>query len=461
MEGRAGRGMGPLEGKTMGTSDPGSVSTRLQRIAKLARQSPEMGFTSLNHLFDLELLREAFRRTRKDGAVGVDRQTAAQYAEDLEGNLRSLLERFKSGAYRAPPVRRVHIPKDDGRTRPLGIPTFEDKVLQRAVAMVLEPIYEQDFLNCSFGFRPGRSAHHALRMVRERLMPMQGGWVLDVDIQGYFDALDHAHLREFVGRRVRDGVVRRTIHKWLKAGVLEEGRLSRSSSGTPQGGVISPLLANIYLHEVLDTWFEEEVRPRLGGKAFLVRYADDFVLGFERERDARRVLAVLHKRMAKYGLTLHPDKTRLVKFEHPWKGSGPKDPDQPQGPTSFDLLGFTLYWGKTRKGGWAIKYKTSSKRFSRSLRRVRAWCRDNRHAPLPEQHRRLSAMVRGHCEYFGVPGNSRCLAAFAYEVVRAWQKWLGRRGGKNRMTWERFRQVLERYPLPPPRVRYRMDWTRA
>ena len=290
-----------------GKSSPISVSTKLQRIAELARHSPSMVLTTLAHHIDEEFLREAYRRTRKDGAPGVDRQTAEEYAAELESNLRSLLDRFKSGTYRAPPVKRVHIPKGDGKkTRPIGIPTFEDKVLQRAVSMVLEAIYEQEFHDCSYGFRPGRSAHQALQALWETLTKMQGGWVLELDIQGFFDSLDHGHLRSFLDQRVRDGVLRRTIDKWLKAGVMEDGVVSFPDSGSPQGGVISPLLANVYLHEVLDDWFEKQVRPRLAGHAVLIRYADDVVIAFSSEADARRVMDVLPKRFGKYGLTPKP-----------------------------------------------------------------------------------------------------------------------------------------------------------
>ena len=243
----------------------------------MAGINPERALISLSHHMDLEWMFEAYRRTRKDGAAGIDGQTAKDYEANLEANLQSLLDRAKSGDhYKAPPVRRVHIPKGDGSTRPLGIPTFEDKVLQRAVVMVLEPLYEQDFLDCSYGFRPGRSAHQALREIQSRLTMMGGGWVLDVDIRKFFDSLDHAHLREIVAKRMRDGVIKRLIGKWLNAGVMEEGVLTHPEAGTPQGGVISPLLANIYLHEVLDVWFEREVKPRLKGPGFLVRYADDF-----------------------------------------------------------------------------------------------------------------------------------------------------------------------------------------
>src|SRR5215468_9243455 len=302
-----------------GASEPVDVSTKRQRIAELARQSPEMGFTSLAHFIDIDWLREAYRRTRKDGAVGMDGQSGEDYAVDLESNLRSLLERAKSGTYQAPPVRRVRIPKAGSatETRPLGIPTFEDQVLQRAVVMVLEAIYEQDFKDCSYGFRPGRSAHQALESLWQQTMAMGGGWIVDVDIRKFFDTIDHGHLRELLKRRARDGVLLRLIGKWLNAGVLEDGCVTHPEAGSPQGGVVSPLLANAYLHEVLDTWFEQTVKPRLKGRAYLIRYADDAVLVFEQEGDARRVQEVLPKRFGKYGLALHPEKTRLVRFQRP------------------------------------------------------------------------------------------------------------------------------------------------
>src|ERR687898_3598314 len=273
-----------------------NVSTKQQRIAELAKQRPEMSFTSLNHYLDVDWLREAYRRLRKDSAPGHDGRTLADYGQDLESNLQSLLDRAKSGSYVAPPVRRVHIPKGTGKeTRPIGIPTTEDKLLQRAVTMLLEPIYEQDFLDCSYGFRPGRSAHGALRALWSRCMTGQVQWVLDVDIAKFFDTLDKAHLRSFLQPRVRDGVITRLIGKWLKAGVLEPGVLYHPETGTPQGGSCSPLLSNVYLHYVLDLWFAQEVIPRLRGRAFMCRFADDAVMGFERLEDAEKVLHVQPK----------------------------------------------------------------------------------------------------------------------------------------------------------------------
>ena len=431
-----------------GTPIPESISTRLQRIAKLAKEAPGRAFLSLAHHIDIELLREAYRRTRKDGAPGVDGQTAEQYEANLEGNLHSLLDRFKSGRYLAPPVRRVHIPKGDGsKTRPIGVPTFEDKVLQRAVAMVLEAVYEQDFLECSYGFRPGRSAHQALNSLWHETMRMWGGWVYEVDIQSFFDELDHGKLRSFLDRRVRDGVLRRTIDKWLKAGVMEEGRRSYPEAGTPQGGVISPLLANVYLHEVLDTWFEREVQPRLKGRACLVRYADDFVLVFAKEQDASRVAEAVAKRFARFGLRLHPDKTRLINFRRP---SQYVTPTRQQRPGTFDLLGFTHYWGRARTGDWALKRKTSKNRLKRSLQRANEWCRAHRHYPLPWQHQQLARKLRGYDNYYGLTGNFEALEQFRRRLQRIWREWLNRRSQRKGVTWKRFREYLKRNPLPRP-----------
>ncbi len=444
--------MRPLEGKMPGTPSPDPISTRRQRIAELARRSPQAALTTLAHHIDIDWMFEAYRSTRKDGAAGVDGQTATDYAADLEGNLRSLLDRAKSGRYQAPPVRRVHIPKGTGsETRPIGIPTFEGKVLQRAVAMVLEAVYEQDFLDCSYGFRPGRSAHQALDTLWHRLMEMGGGWVLEIDIRKFFDALDHRHLRTILSRRVRDGVLLRLVGKWLKAGVLEDGRVTHPESGSPQGGVISPLLANAYLHEVLDTWFEQTVKPRLKGRASLIRYADDAVLVFQVESDARRVLDVLPKRFGKYGLTLHPEKTRLVPFQglRPGALPGPRD----ERPGTFEFLGFTHYWGRTRKGNWAVKGRTAKDRFHRSLRSLEQWCREHRHQPVKDQWATLTANLRGHFAYYGIAGNIASLGRFRYQARRTWHRWLCRRSSRARLPWERFSELERRFPLPPARLR--------
>jgi RNA-directed DNA polymerase len=429
------------------TSDSEIVSTKTERIVKLAQQAPDMVIRTLAHHVDMSWLREAYRRTRKRGATGVDGQSAEEYAQQLESNLAKLLEQAKSGSYRAPPVRRVHIPKGNGQSRPLGIPTFEDKVLQRAIAMLLEAVYEQDFLDCSYGFRPGRSAHQALTTLRDTLMEMGGGWVIEVDIREYFGSIDHQHLRDALGQRIGDGVVLRLIGKWLNAGVMEEGQLSYPESGTPQGGVISPLLANVYLHVALDTWFEREVKPRLGGKAKLVRFADDFVIAFEQESDARRVYEVLPKRFEKFGLQLHPEKTRLVPFKCPPPS---KDGDGRRGvaQATFDLLGFTLFWARSERGYWVIKVETAASRFTRTLHRLSEWCRTHRHLAVAEQWKKLCRSVVGHFNYFGVVGNAGRLLALRHEVYGTWRRWLNRRSQRARMSWAKMRLLHQRYPLP-------------
>lgn len=430
------------------------VSTKQRRIATLAKQSPEMAFTSVAYLMDLDWLFEAYHQTRKNGAAGIDGVTAADYEQDLEGNLRRLLERAKSGNYRAPAVRRVYIPKGTSTTevRPIGIPTLEDKILQRAVVMLLEPIYEQDFLNCSYGFRPKRSAHQALESLWKQSMDIGGGWILEVDIRKFFDDLSHEHLREFLQHRVRDGVLKKLIHKWLKAGVMEDGSVSYPDSGSPQGGVISPILSNVFLHYVLDVWFEQEVKPRLGGHAFLIRFADDFAIGFRNERDARRVMAVLPKRFEKFGLTIHPEKTCLICFQSPSRLAVDPESEADAKPGTFDLLGFTHYWGKSRRGAWVIKRKTASSRFSRAISRVAQWCRFNRHLPVSEQQLKLRQKLHGHYAYYGIKGNYAALNRFKFEVQRCWHKWLNRRNRQRELQWFRFNALLRRYPLPNPRL---------
>jgi len=435
-----------------GAQEPDSVSTKQQRIAELAKRSPQMGFTSLNHYLDLDWMREAYNRTRKDGAPGVDGQTDSDYGLTLLDNLESLLDRAKGGTYFAPPVRRVHIPKGTGKeTRPLGIPTLEDKILQRAVVMALEPIYEQDFLSCSYGFRPGRSAHMALQALWQQTMGMGGCWLLDVDIRKFFETLDHAQLRALLRQRVRDGVLLRLIDKWLKAGVLEDGNVSYPEAGTPQGGVISPLLSNVYLHYVLDVWFEQEVKPRLKGRAFLVRYADDFVMGFACEGDARRVLEVLPKRFGKYGLTIHPDKTRLVPFVRPSRRPSGPVLETAKPPESFDFLGFTHYWSQSKQGNWVVKRKTAGSRFHRAVKKIGAWLRRNRHLPMREQIQTLKQKLQGHYAYYGgVVGNLRCLQRFRHEAVCLWRKWLSRRKRGGQFSWERMNKLLKAIQLPQP-----------
>ncbi len=424
------------------------VSTRLQRIAELARQAPEMVLTTLAHHIDMDFLKEAYKRTRKDGAAGVDGQDAEDYAKDLETNLQSLLNRFKSGTYKAPPVRRAYIPKGDGtdRQRPLGIPTFEDKLLQKSVSMVLVAVYEQEFFPCSYAYRPKRGQHQALQSVWDAVMSMGGGWVLEVDIQDFFGTLDWKHLRSFLDRRVQDGVIRKAIDKWLKAGIMEEGKIEYPEDGTPQGGVVSPILANTYLHEVMDKWFDETVKSHMRSEVHMVRFADDIILIFKEETDARRVLEVLPKRFAKYGLTLHPTKTRLLEFRRPkWTDK--------RGDGSFDFLGFTHYWDKSRKGYWVVRRKTASKRLRRCLRAITEWCQENRHERLCDQHQSLKRKLHGHYNYYGITGNYDCLATFLYLVRRTWFKWLNRRSEKKSLTWNHFAKILRILPLPVPRIR--------
>lgn len=422
-----------------------TVCTRQQQIAELAGQTPRIRLVSLNRHLDVTWLDEAYRRTRKDGATGVDGETGAAYAEGLESRLTDLNERAKSGTYHAPPVRRTYIPKADGRQRPLGIPTFEDKVLQRGIVMLLEPVYEQDFRDCSYGFRPRRSAHGALRTIWQQVMSMDGCWLIDADIRAFFDNVAHSALREILNQRVGDGVVRRLVSKWLHAGVWEAGAVHYPECGTPQGGVISPMLSNIYLHEVLDVWFEDIIKPRLRGRAFLVRYADDFVMGFEQKEDAERVFAVLPKRLAKYGLDIHPEKTRLIDF-HPPEGG--------QGGSAFSFLGFTHTWSTSKQGRPFVRRQTMSKRFTRALHAVQDYCRKSMTEPIPTQWQGLCRRLRGHYTYYGIQGNTKGLERFHYEVKRVWLRWLRRRTGHDAAvwTWERYARLLQRMPLPRPKL---------
>jgi group II intron reverse transcriptase/maturase len=430
-------------GNTQEALNSEAVSTRQQRIAELASQKLSAGISSLNHHIDLTWMLEAWRRTRKDAAAGVDGQTAEEYEQNLESNLRELITRAKSGSYRAPAVKRVYIPKGKGQVRPIGIPTLEDKVLQRAWVMLLEPIFEEEFLDCSYGFRRGRKAHDALAALEQALWSMGGGWIIDADVEKFFDHVDRRQLQEFVRKRVRDGVVRRIIGKWLRAGVMEDEQLYYPDAGTPQGGVVSPLLSNLYLHEVLDSWWEQEVRPRLRGRAFLFRFADDFVMVFEYEGDARRVMQVLAQRFAKFHLTIHPQKTRLVDFRRPQPGA--------KGNT-FDFAGFRHFWGKSRKGRLIPKRKTISSRLSQKLNTVAKWCRAHRHESVAEQRATLCRKLQGHYNYYGLTHNYRSLKYYYRGVCRIWRRWLNRRSRKRDLSWPAFNRLLKRHPLPRPRV---------
>jgi group II intron reverse transcriptase/maturase len=396
---------------------------------------------------DVDFLREAYHRTRKQAAPGVDGITARDYVEDLETNLQDLHERLRSGRYQAPPVVRTWLEKDDGGRRPIGKPTFEDKIVQRAVAMLLGAVYEQDFHDFSHGFREGHGAHQALGQLTDACMQKKVGWILDADVSGFFDNLAHDWLQSFLKQRVNDGGLLRLVGKWLNAGVLEDGMLRFPDKGTPQGGVISPVLSNIFLHHVLDEWYQRDVKPRMKGRSFLIRFADDFVLGFEREDDARRVMAVLVKRFARFGLTIHPTKTTLIPFRMP-----PRQKPSARGNGTFEFLGFTHYWGRTRRDTWMLKRRTAKKRRRRTMKAVWVWCRDHRHRPLEEQHRVLCSKLRGHYQYFGVRCNYEQLNAVYRYVERAWRYWLNRRSHKGRRDWERYRRLLARFPLPQPRI---------
>jgi group II intron reverse transcriptase/maturase len=405
-------------------------------------------------LLDEEALGRAYHRIRKAAAVGVDGITKEEYGQRLEENLRALHGRLKTMRYRHQPIRRVHIPKAGGKTRPIGISSLEDKIVQGGLREILEAICEQDFLECSYGFRPNRSAHDALRAVNRMASEERITVVLEADIQAFFDSIDRKKLLELLQIRVADTPFLRLIGKCLHVGVLDGEEYSEPDEGTAQGSIISPMFGNVYLHYALDLWFERDIRPRLKGQARLIRYADDFVMGFERRDDAERVLAVLHKRMAKYGLTLHPEKTRLIAFARPRRGAG-----RASGPGTFDFLGFTMYWCRTRRGGWRLGMKTRKARVQRTLVNLGEWCRRHRHLPLKEQHAALSRRLLGHQRYFGVNGNFRSLHALQRRAERIWLHWLRRRSQRGRsLTWKRFAAYLKAHPLPPPQI-YVTIWT--
>lgn len=421
-----------------------TVSTKLQKIAQQARQYPDMVFTTLAHLMDVDFLREAHGRVNKKGAPGLDKVTAAKYGENLEENLVELHERLRNGLYKAPPVMRIWINKENGDKRPIGKPTFEDKIVQRAAQMLLSAIYEERFYSFSHGFREGHSQHQALLELREQCQKLNINWVLNADITGLFDNIDHNALLNLVRRRINDGALLRLIGKWLNAGIMEEDRLKYPDKGTPQGGVISPILSNIFLHYVLDDWFAQEVRPRMKGRCFVIRWADDFIMGFELESDTKRVMEVIPKRFNRYGLNFHPDKTALIKFARPAikSGTGVKK-------GTFNFLGFTFYWGKSRKGYWAIKKKTARKRMNRFLKMIWKWCKENRHEKVQDQYQILCAKLRGFYQYFGVISNYKALEVANKHTEKAWRYWLSRRSRKGKVLFEELRR---RFPLPLPRI---------
>jgi group II intron reverse transcriptase/maturase len=418
------------------------MSTVEIQIAERARKYPEQALTNLHGFIDEALLHEALAGLNKRGAVGVDGQSWSEYDREREERIPRVLTAFKAGSYRAPNIRRKYIPKAGGKKRPLGLPRVEDKLLQSAVSGVLRPVYEQIFYPCSYGFRPGKSAHQALEVLFRKVSFEGMRYLIDADITNYFGSIDHGQLREFLDLRIKDGVIRRMIDKWLKAGVLEDGQVFYPGEGTPQGGVISPLLANIYLHYVLDEWFTEQIQPRLAGASALIRFADDFLLLFASREDAERVMKVLPKRLGKYALDLHPEKTRLVSL-----GAGAGKPN------TFDFLGFTHYMGKSRKGKRILKRKTSSRKLRASLQRMNEWIRGNRHKPITELIAALNRKLQGHYGYYGITFNQRRISYFHDQTKHLLHKWLNRRGGKPRWSWEEVCELTKtRIPLVKPRI---------
>ena len=425
---------------------PPQMSPGLLKVAERAKRHPDVRMLALAHHIDEPALERAYRSLRKDAAVGVDGITVEQYGEQLAGNLQALRARMKAGQYRHQPIRRVNIPKENGSTRPIGISTVEDKVVQGVLRGVLEAIYEQDFLDCSYGFRPGRGAHDAIRKLDEVIASGSANYILEADIVSFFDSIDRKMLMEMLRGRIADEKLMRLVGKCMHVGVLDGERCLEPDEGTAQGSILSPLLGNVYLHHVLDVWLEREVKPRLRGRSALVRYADDFVMCFEREDDADRVWSVIEKRFAKYGLTLHPKKTRRFPFHGPHDGCG-------KGSATFDFLGFTLHWQRSKSGTWRVACKTRGARLRRAINAVNEWCRRHRHDPIEEQHLALTRKLKGHYAYYGVNGNIVALRKLRDKVERAWQKWLHRRSQRARMYWKRFRALLERFPLPVPRIK--------
>ncbi len=427
-----------------------SMSPKLARIAELARGDRQRKFISIAHLLTVEALKEAFESLRKDASAGVDGVTYVEYAGNAVENIQKLHGKLKSKQYRAQPLRRIYIPKEDGRQRPISIPSLEDKIVQRATVELLHAIYEQDFLDCSHGFRPGRGAQDALDEVGKVICRRPISFVLEADICSYFDNIVRSQLMEMIEKRVSDGSVLRLIRKWINVGVIDEGRLLVAEAGTGQGQVISPLLANVYLHHVLDKWFEDVVKPRLKGEAYEIRFADDFILCFQYREDAEKVLEVLTQRFAKYGLKLHPDKTRLMEFgRHALTKSERKGGEKP---ATFDFLGFTHICKRSRKGNFTIHVRTMRKRLRRSLKAVAAWCRQHRHGPVKEQCKALNRKLRGHYQYYGRPTNLRSLWRYYRRVRRIWKIWLNSRTRGKTLNWECYEQLLRRHPLLRPRI---------
>jgi RNA-directed DNA polymerase len=421
----------------------------LSRITELAKADPERKFVSIAHWLTEETLSEAFYSLRKNAAAGVDEVTFKEYEKQATESIRVLHQKVRGKGYRAQPLRRIYIPKEDGRKRPISIPALEDKIVQKATVRLLNAILEQDFLACSYGFRAGCSAHQALDEVGRAICREPTACVLELDITAYFDSIVRERLMEMIERRIGDASILRLIRKWINIGVIEAGRLLVSETGTGQGQIISPLLANVYLHHVLDRWLENEVKPRLKGKVFEIRYADDAVLCFQHREDAEKVLRVLAKRFAKFGLTLHPEKTRLVDFGRKALEQAERTGTQP---ATFDFLGFTHLCARSRRGKFTVHVQSMKKRLKRAFKAIAEWCQEHRHDPVGEQHQTLNAKLRGHYQYYGRPTNYRSLWKFYRGVRRLWHKWLNRRTRGNTLPWPRYAQLLRRHPLLRPRI---------
>ncbi len=418
------------------------MSTIELQIAERARKFKEEPLTNLSQYITEELLHQKYRELNKNSSAGVDGCNWYEYGITAEVEIPALITAFKTGRYEAPHIRRAYIPKGKNEKRPLGIPTIGDKVLQSGVRYVLEPVYEEIFKPYSYGFRQGHSCHQAIEQLFRQVSFGKQHYIIDADIQNYFGSIDHGQLREFLDKRVKDGMIRKMIDKWLKAGIMEDKQLIYPQEGTPQGGIISPLLSNIYLHYVLDEWFSEEIQPRLKGKSFMVRYADDFVMGFEMEDDARKVYSVLPKRFAKYSLTIHPDKTKVVDLTKNERGN-----------RSFDFLGFTHFMGKSQKGKPILKRKTSSKKLTLSLTGIASWMKKHRHEKVKLLVQQLNIKLRGHYSYYGITFNSRSINLYYRQVEKLLHKWLNRRGGKAIWVWERYVQLINVWcPLLKPKI---------
>jgi RNA-directed DNA polymerase len=433
-----------LKGTMGDTLRSQTISTELQRIAQQAADYPDTIFTTLAHRIDIPFLREAYRQTNKKGAPGVDMVSAKEYAENLEQNLLALHTRLKEGCYSAPPVMRVWIKKEDGKERPIGIPAFEDKVVQRAVEMLLSPVYEQMFYDFSMGFRKGRSQHQAIHDLREQCRNQNINWIISADITGLFDNINKEMLKDLIRLKINDGGIIRLIGKWLNAGVMEDDRTTYPDKGTPQGGVVSPILSNIFLHYVLDDWFVKVVVPRMKGRCFIIRYADDFIVGCEKEADAQRIMQVLPKRFNSFDLCLHPKKTVLIPFSKP-----PATVRKDKTNGNFDFLGFTFYWAKSLKGYWVIKKKTAGKRVNRFMKMLWQWCKAYRHDPINEQYAILCSKLQGFYQYYGVRSNYKALETVFEYSEKAWRFWLSRRSHKGTVWYEELRS---KYPFPKPRI---------